>query len=76
MQFTLWVVAAISKEITFEYEVISTTRIKTLNWLRYGLELFLTIVEEDFKDLPHVTLCRGKNINIVIEGRPHSMLQM
>lgn len=45
-------------------------KIRTLNWLGYGLEIFVTMSQEDYRELPHMLLCRNKKLNIIIEGRP------
>lgn len=48
-----------SKEIRIEHEVMSRNRTEILNCWGYGLEIPLSIAEEDFKEL-YCIFCKGK----------------
>lgn len=51
---TDWVVAAITKEIELKYEIVNSNKTKIINWWGYGLEIFATLSEADYRELPYV----------------------
>lgn len=63
-----WIVAAIMKEINLDYEVVNTNRTKAVNLLGLGVEIFVTIAEEDFGEVSNATISRDRSLNFVIEG--------
>lgn len=64
-----WVVAATSKVIRLKREIVSSNRTKTWTWWSYGLEIFVTLSEEDYREMPYVLLYMNKKLNIVFKGR-------
>lgn len=53
-----------------EYAIICTNKTNVVNWRGFGLEVLLSIIKEDFRELPQIIACGEKYPNVVIEGRP------
>lgn len=66
---------AITKEIRLERDFVTANKTKILKW-SYGLELILTIAEEDYRDLHYVIVCRNRKLNAVTGGKTTFVLQV
>lgn len=56
----------VKPEIKLNYEVVSSNRIKVVNWWGFGLEIFLMIAEEDYRDLTQVIVYIHRILSYII----------
>lgn len=61
-----WVVASLLKDI----KIISISNTQVVDWWEYSLEVFLSVSEKIWKELPQVFVCGEQRLSVVIEGRP------